>query len=63
MCNIFGKYMPEKLVDGLEESGCFMYGFPGVKQVNTVLALMLMVGEGETIKKTVQSGFVRASTL
>ena len=43
-----------KLVAELEEFVCFLYGFPRVKEVNTVRALMLkkMVGEGVTIKRS-----------
>lgn len=43
-----------KLVAELEEFVCFLYGFPRVKEVNTVRALMLkkMVGEGGTIKRS-----------
>lgn len=40
----FGLPLPEiydKLVDGLEEIVCLMYGFTRVKQVNAVWDLML----------------------
>ena len=44
----------DELVCELEESVCFLYGFPSVKEVNKARAIMLkrMVGEGEVIKST-----------
>jgi hypothetical protein len=43
-----------KLIDELEEFTCIMYGYPRVKQVDTVRALMLkkMVGEGDTLRSS-----------